>query len=74
VPKTRETPTGGRRGTADRGLAGHAARLVLGGRVGRWEGAGRRVLVAPRQGDGVAFAHLLDPSGNHFGVSGEQTS
>jgi predicted enzyme related to lactoylglutathione lyase len=33
------------------------------------EAAGGKVLVAPqRTPDGLTFAHLLDPSGNHFGV------
>ena len=33
------------------------------------EAAGGKVLVAPqRTPDGLAFAHLLDPAGNHFGV------
>ncbi|WP_433377060.1 VOC family protein [Actinoplanes sp. CA-142083] len=33
------------------------------------EAAGGKVLVAPQTTpDGLSFAHLLDPSGNHFGV------
>jgi predicted enzyme related to lactoylglutathione lyase len=33
------------------------------------EAAGGKVLVPPQQGgDGLVFAHLLDPSGNHFGI------
>jgi predicted enzyme related to lactoylglutathione lyase len=33
------------------------------------EAAGGKVLVAPRtEPGGLSFAHLLDPSGNHFGV------
>jgi predicted enzyme related to lactoylglutathione lyase len=37
--------------------------------VRRAEAAGGKVLVAPQQNkNGLTFAHLLDPSGNHFGV------
>ncbi len=33
------------------------------------EAAGGKVLVAPQTApNGLTFAHLLDPSGNHFGV------
>lgn len=33
------------------------------------EAAGGKVLVAPQTTpDGLSFAHLLDPAGNHFGV------
>lgn len=33
------------------------------------EAAGGKVLVAPQnEPGGLTFAHLLDPSGNHFGV------
>jgi hypothetical protein len=33
------------------------------------EAAGGKVLVAPKtEPGGLTFAHLLDPSGNHFGV------
>ncbi|SCG48504.1 VOC family protein [Micromonospora coxensis] len=33
------------------------------------EAAGGKVLVPPRSNDkGLTFAHLLDPTGNHFGV------
>ncbi|HEX5204139.1 MAG TPA: VOC family protein [Actinoplanes sp.] len=33
------------------------------------EAAGGKVLLAPKTTpDGLSFAHLLDPSGNHFGV------
>jgi hypothetical protein len=38
------------------------------------EAAGGKVLVAPQQGAALTFAHLLDPSGNHFGVYAERTS
>jgi hypothetical protein len=35
----------------------------------RAEAAGGKVLVAPQTApSGLVFAHLLDPSGNHFGV------
>ena len=35
----------------------------------RAEAAGGKVLVAPKVDDGgLSFAHLLDPTGNHFGV------
>jgi predicted enzyme related to lactoylglutathione lyase len=35
----------------------------------RAEAAGGKVLVAPQaDASGLTFAHLLDPSGNHFGV------
>ena len=35
----------------------------------RAEAAGGKVLVAPKtEPGGLTFAHLLDPSGNHFGV------
>jgi predicted enzyme related to lactoylglutathione lyase len=37
--------------------------------VRRAEAAGGKVLVAPQQNkNGLTFAHLLDPAGNHFGV------
>ncbi|MEH0974518.1 VOC family protein [Micromonospora sp. CPCC 205546] len=37
--------------------------------VGRAEAAGGTVLVAPKSNDnGLTFAHLADPAGNHFGV------
>jgi len=33
------------------------------------EAAGGKVLLAPQTTpDGLSFAHLLDPSGNHFGI------
>ncbi|GAA0813524.1 VOC family protein [Spirilliplanes yamanashiensis] len=39
------------------------------------EAAGGKVLVPPQQGDGaLVFAHLHDPSGNHFGVFSDGTS
>ena len=35
----------------------------------RAESAGGKVLVGPKiESGGLTFAHLLDPSGNHFGV------
>jgi predicted enzyme related to lactoylglutathione lyase len=37
--------------------------------VAETERLGGKVLAPPTTGpDGLVFAHLLDPSGNHFGV------